>query len=129
MTNENNTQEQQQAIWSQLQLENQKINPATSEINNAYLNRNLQLGNLDRETFRQLSLKADRALLFSSSRTNPIYVHNGLRSLSKIQFVNVLSGSKNGFVRTSLNTQTQRQELKDETKKGFAGIFSRDKRR
>ena len=98
MTTDNEKNQQQVSIWSQLQLENQKINPATNQGNDAFLNRNLQLGNLDRETFRQLSLKADRALLFSSSRTNAIYVHNGLRSLSNIQFVNVLSGSKNGCI-------------------------------
>lgn len=126
---ENQTQEQQAAIWSQLQLENQKINPATTALNSTYLNRNLQLGNLDRETFQKLRLKSERAILFMTTN-NALYRNNGQRAMLNIEHVNVLSGSKQGFVRTSLNTQTQRQELKDESKKGFSlGIFGRKDKR
>jgi len=124
---ENTTQEQQAAIWSQLQLENQKINPANKQNNDDYLNRNLQLGNLDRGTFEELRLKSDRALIFLNT-SNPLYLNNGYRTLKKNEYVNVLSGSKAGFVRTSLNTQTQRQEMKDETKRGFSfGLFGKKK--
>lgn len=121
----NNAQAQ---IWSQIQLENQKINPHQTEENARRINRNLQLGNLDHRQFFHLSIKAQKALQFASS-TNPIYRRYGLSVLDAIEHTNVLSGSKGGFVRQSLNTQIQKQELKEESNNGlFSGLFGKNKR-
>lgn len=118
----------QAQIWSQIQLENQKINPHQTEDNARRINRNLQLGNLDHRQFFHLSIKANKALQFANS-TNPIYRKYGLSVLDSIEHTNVLSGSKGGFVRQSLNTQIQKQELKDNSKRGlFDGLFGKDKR-
>ena len=113
-------------IWSQIQLENQKINPANQKQNELYLNRNLQLGNLDKPTFKDLQIKSDKALVFADTN-NQLYKRYAQRTLNKNEYTNVLSGSKYGFVRTSLNTTTQRQELKDESPRGLSGLFSRKK--
>ena len=113
-------------IWSQIQLENQKINPANQKQNELYLNRNLQLGNLDKPTFKDLQIKSDKALVFADTN-NQLYKRYAQRTLNKNEYTNVLSGSKYGFVRTSLNTTIQRQELKDESPRGLSGLFSRKK--
>ena len=113
-------------IWSQIQLENQKVNPANQKQNELYLNRNLQLGNLDKPTFKDLQIKSDKALVFADTN-NQLYKRYAQRTLNKNEYTNVLSGSKYGFVRTSLNTTIQRQELKDESPRGLSGLFSRKK--
>jgi|SRR6056297_754338 len=120
---ENDDTTKQITIWSQIQLENQKINPANKKNNESYINRNLQLGNLDKATFQVLQLRADKALLFADTQSE-IYKRYAQRTLSRNEYTNILSGSKYGFVRTSINTTTQRQELKDESPTGLRGLFA-----
>jgi hypothetical protein len=108
--------------WSEIQLKEKLVDP--SIVNKKELNRNLQLGFIDKQLFKDLSRKTYRANIFLTY-DDEISQEYGISNLKNNEEQLVMSGSIGGKVRDSLNTTNQNQRYYEERSGMFSGLFKR----
>lgn len=114
---------QQTNIFSQLQIQNKLVEPENNVVE--LINRNHQLGNIDKRDYFRMCAMLERQIIYAKS--NSALYHREAKLINEqIQFQLGLSGSVNAKVRDALNTQTQIQKQSLENKSGFlSGVFRR----
>lgn len=117
------TEMQQVNIYSQLQIQNKLIEPENNVV--SLINRNHQLGNIDKRDYFRMCAMLERQIIYAKSNSSLYHREAGLIN-EQVQFQLGLSGSVNAKVRDALNTQTQIQKQSMENKGGFlSGVFRR----
>jgi hypothetical protein len=118
-----NDVEQSERVYSHLQIQQKQIDPSNKIFQD--INRNLQLGNIDKNEYRELKIAVER-LLIMNKYTSPLMQKEARELMEMLNTRLVLSGSVKGFVRTMINTHTNINKVTQETKGGaLSGIFKK----
>lgn len=114
-------QEQANRVYSHLDIQSKIIEPDKDIFQ--HINRNFQLGFIDRRDFLQLSFLLERSLIMMQY-PSPLMQRQALENLQLINSKLVLSGSIDGNVRTGINTHTNINKMTQENKGGvLSGVF------
>ena len=122
--NTDDKKEQDAQIYSQLQIQQKLVEPDTKVL--GLLDRNLQLGFIDDREFRFYGGMLNRAIIIGQN-PSPLYKNEFMTTLHFLESNLVLSGSKHGHVRDSLNTHTQiqKQDYREQKNGFFSGVFKK----
>jgi predicted phosphohydrolase len=121
--NEYINNEESERVYSHLQIQQKQIDPNNQIFKE--INRNLQLGQIDKKEYKELKIAAEKLLILNKYPS--ILMQKEAREIMEMLNTRlVLSGSVEGFVRKQINTQTNIQKVTQENKGGvLRGIFKR----
>lgn len=113
-------------VFNPVQLQEKNIEP--SRRNQQGLNRNFQLGNIPKNSFKSFSYQAKRSVEFGNfphdfgGFLTQKYAEEKLKTNELLM---VMSGSIEGFVRVNNNTFQTNQKLEQTQKGALSGMFSK----
>jgi len=120
---EYNDVEQSERVYSHLQIQQKQIDPSNKIFQD--INRNLQLGNIDKKEYMELKIMVER-LLIMNKYSSPLMQREAREIMEVLNTRLVLSGSVRGFVRQMINTHTNVNKVTLETKGGvLSGVFKK----
>jgi hypothetical protein len=103
----------EQPVFEQVQILERNIEP--SKQNEPLLNRNIQLGKIDKKEFAIIGQRLSKAMelrFFPEAHGCGIPNKHGLEEFKKLEAIMTLSGSKDGFVRTINQTSINKTDIK-----------------
>lgn len=111
-------------IYSQLQIQQKLVEPDNKVL--GILDRNLQLGYINEREFHFYSGMLNRAIILGQNKS-PLFQNEFVTTVHFLEGNLVLSGSKDGKVRDSLNTHTQiqKQDYREQKNGFFSGVFKK----